>query len=106
MDGFRPVRLSEIVQNLQHPSVPQLPEIAVSGICLDSRQVSRGCIFVAVEGAIRMVTVSFLMRFSAGGGYRGAPVAGRPASPYIQVRIVAVLWRISLQLFMGSQADH
>jgi len=50
MDAFRLVRLSEIVQNLQQPSVVQLPETAVTGICLDSRQVGQGSIFVALEG--------------------------------------------------------
>jgi UDP-N-acetylmuramoyl-L-alanyl-D-glutamate--2,6-diaminopimelate ligase len=50
MDASRPVHLSEILQNLQLPSLAQLADTVITGICLDSRQISPGCIFVALEG--------------------------------------------------------
>jgi len=44
------MRLPEFLRNYQQTGAAKFPEIAVTGICLDSRQVIPGSIFVALEG--------------------------------------------------------
>ncbi len=50
MHGYPSVILSEILKNLPDLLPGPLPDDSVTGVCLDSRQVQPGCIFIALEG--------------------------------------------------------
>ena len=50
MDGYPSVILSEILKTLPDLPPGPLPDATVTGVCLDSRQVQPGCIFIALEG--------------------------------------------------------
>jgi UDP-N-acetylmuramoyl-L-alanyl-D-glutamate--2,6-diaminopimelate ligase len=50
MHVSQPVQLSELLQDLAQPFSGDFPAREVTGVCLDSRQVQPGCIFVALEG--------------------------------------------------------
>lgn len=50
MDGYPSVILSEILKTLPDLPPGPLPDTTVTGVCLDSRQVQPGCIFIALEG--------------------------------------------------------
>jgi UDP-N-acetylmuramoyl-L-alanyl-D-glutamate--2,6-diaminopimelate ligase len=50
MDRYPSVTLSEVLKNLPDLLPGPLPEATVTGVCLDSRQVQPGCIFIALEG--------------------------------------------------------